>query len=293
MYSSVDLHTHTTASDGTLTPKALVEVALRRKLRVLAVTDHDSTEGVDEALSAAGSTLELWPGVEVSTDVPGSEVHILGYLVDHTDIPFQAMLRRLRDSRLGRARQMVSKLNDLGVAISWARVQEIAGAGAVGRPHVAQAMIEQGYVATLPEAFQRFIGRNGPAYVERYRLTPEDAVRLIVRAGGLPALAHPVIVENGKESWLDLEDLLPRLASAGLAGIECYYLNYTRAIKRRLLKIAATWNLVATGGSDFHGLGNLVVGPGEVAVPDEVADRVRERLIQRQSGQQRAQQTEV
>jgi predicted metal-dependent phosphoesterase TrpH len=280
LFSKVDLHTHTIASDGTFTPRELVETAARRGLRVLAITDHDSTEGIAEALTTARSThLELWPGVEISTDVPGGEVHILGYMIDHLDRVLQETLRKLRESRLGRARRMVDKLGALGMRVSWERVQEIAGAGAVGRPHVAQAMLEQGYVDSIAEAFNRYIGRNGPAYVERYRLTPEEAVQLIVRAKGLASLAHPVNVgptsDTGEQ--LDLEALLPRLVPAGLAGIEVYYAGYTPEITKRLLQYAARWSLMGTGGSDFHGRGALTIGVGEVPVPESVIEQVRER----------------
>lgn len=280
MYSKVDLHSHTTASDGTYPPHVLVETAIRRGLRVLAITDHDSTEGIPEALATArGSGLELWPGVEVSTDVPGSEVHILGYCVDYRDPVFQGTLRKLRESRVDRARRMVAKLAELGLPVAWQRVQEIAGSGALGRPHVAQAMLERGYVNSMPEAFNRYIGRTGPAYVERYRLTPEEAVRLIVGAKGLASLAHPITMGSAAETGepLDLEALLPRLVSAGLAGIEVYYTGYPPELVQRLLRVANRWNLVATGGSDFHGRGTLTVGVGEVAVPEQVIGHVRER----------------
>lgn len=285
MYSKVDLHSHTTASDGTYPPRALVETAIRRGLRVLAITDHDSTEGIPEALATArGSGLVLWPGVEISTDVPGAEVHILGYCVEFRNPVFQGTLRRLRESRVDRARRMVAKLAKLGLPVAWQRVQEIAGNGAIGRPHVAQALLERGYISSLPEAFNRYIGRTGPAYVERYRLTPEEAVQLVVGAQGFASLAHPVNVGPAAETGeqLDLEALLPRLVPAGLAGIEAYYTGYPPEIVQQLLRVAGRWNLVATGGSDFHGRGTLTVGVGEVAVPEQVIDQVRERHARQQ-----------
>lgn len=288
MYSKVDLHAHTTASDGTYAPRALVETAIRRGLRVLCITDHDSTEGIGEGLATArGSQLELWPGIEVSTDVPGSEVHILGYLLDYRDPVLQGTLGKLRESRVERARRMVEKLAGLGLPIAWQRVQEIAGGGALGRPHVAQAMLERGYVSGVTEAFNRYIGRNGPAYVERYRLTPEEAVQLIRAAKGLASLAHPVIMGSTADTseQLDLEALLPRLVRAGLAGIEAYYTGYSPEIVQRLLQVASRWNLVATGGSDFHGRGTLTIGVGEVAVPEQVIDEVRQRHARQQHGQ--------
>lgn len=278
VFSKLDLHSHTTASDGILTPRQLVAVALERKLRVLAITDHESTEGLAEALEAsAGTPLEVWPGVEISTDVPGDEVHILGYLMDYPDEAFQTMLRLLRESRMSRAQRMVAKLAELGMALAWERVQEIAGAGSIGRPHVAQALVERGYVFDVAEAFRRYIGRNGPAYVERFRLAPEEAVRLIVAAKGLAVLAHPVMVGDGAQRSLDLDKMLPGLCAAGLAGMEIYYPGYASDIRARLSHLIKRWDLVGTGGSDYHGRGTLIVGLGDIAVPERVIDLVRER----------------
>lgn len=277
----VDLHVHTTASDGTDSPSEIVAKALAAGLKVIAITDHDSTEGVAEALVAArGTDLEVIPGIEVSTDVPHAEVHVLGYFVDVADEDLQRTLRLLRESRRGRARRMVDKLAELGVEIDWERVKELAGAGAVGRPHVAQAMVEKGYVAKTAEAFDRYIGRNGPAYVERYKLTPAEAVQLIRRAKGLPALAHPVVAGAAEQlgAELDLDALLAELKQAGLAAIECYYTGYPPEITDALLAKAHALDLVPTGGSDYHG--SNLVGPvlGGVYVPLESVAELRRRL---------------
>jgi predicted metal-dependent phosphoesterase TrpH len=169
--SRIDLHLHTTASDGALSPAGLVQEAMARGVEWLAVTDHDSTNGIDEAL-AEGARLgvQVIPGIEMSTDIPGAEVHVLGYFLDYRDPSFQATLRQLREGRLDRAQKMVTKLAGMGVVIPWERVQEVAGPGSVGRPHIAQVMVEAGYVSSLVEAFANFLGRNAPAYVERYKL---------------------------------------------------------------------------------------------------------------------------
>jgi len=276
--NTVDLHLHTTASDGTETPAELVAHARAVGLEVIAVTDHDSTEGVSPAVAAAAGTgLTVIPGIEISTDVPEAEVHILGYFVDVADEHLQTTLRMLRESRRGRARRMVDKLADLGMPIDWQRVQELAGEGAVGRPHVAQAMVERGYVAATAEAFDRYIGRNGPAYVERYKLTPVEAAQLIIRAGGLPGLAHPVI-EGAAEALgkeLDLDALLAELKAAGLVAMECFYTGYTPETTAALLAKADRYGLVPTGGSDYHG--SNLVGPvlGGVYVPPESVTRLR------------------
>ncbi|MHB1345461.1 MAG: PHP domain-containing protein [Thermoleophilia bacterium] len=280
-HNLVDLHLHTTASDGTDAPAEVVRKARDLGLRVIAITDHDSTEGVAEAIaSARGTDLEVIPGIEISTDVPLGEIHILGYFVDVADGELQNMLRLLRESRHGRARRMVDKLRDLGMDVDWERVKAFAGEGAVGRPHVARAMVEKGYVSTTAEAFDRYIGRNGPAYVERYKLTPPEAVQLVLGAKGLPGLAHPVIAGAAEPlgGSPDLEPLLAELSQAGLVAMECYYTGYTEDITADLLEKARRYNLMPTGGSDYHGA-NLV-GPtlGGVHVPLSSVDALRDRL---------------
>jgi len=164
-----DLHLHTTASDGRLTPRELVRKAVELKLDVIAITDHDSVEGVLPALEEAKSFTQLMviPGVEINTDVPKGEVHILGYFVDYRDPGLNHTLEELRNSRYERGKNMVAKLTEIGINVDWGRVQELAGGGSIGRPHIAQAMLEQGYISSLREAFTKYIGRNSPAYVER------------------------------------------------------------------------------------------------------------------------------
>ena len=216
-----DLHLHTTYSDGNLTPTRLVELVAAKGLKVAAITDHDSTEGIAEALEAASRfpQLTIIPGVELSTDIPGNEIHMLGYFIRYEDEAFQETLRSFRDGRVDRAREMVDKLAALGLPLDWERVCELAE-GAVGRPHIAQAMVEKGYITYPQEAFTHYIGRNGPAYAERDKMTPVQAVEYILGVGGVPVLAHPHVVDN-------VESLLPELAEAGLAGIEVYYKEYT------------------------------------------------------------------
>jgi predicted metal-dependent phosphoesterase TrpH len=272
-WSAVDLHLHTTASDGSLPPPGLVALALERGLRHIAVTDHDSTEGVDAALRAAQDTpLEVIPGVELNTDTPDGELHILGYFLDHHDPEFAERLSRQRASRMGRGEGMVRRLRDLGLDVSWGRVQAIAGeGGAVGRPHVARALVEGGYVASIKEAFDRYIGNDGPAYVARAKLEPAEAVTIVRRAGGLPVLAHPADIP-------ELGSFLPGLIAAGLVGLECYYGVYPPQTVEPLVAAARDFGLVPTGGSDFHGLD---VQPqfdlGATPVPAAVVDELRAR----------------
>ena len=266
--SRVDLHIHSNASDGRLSPEEVVRESARRGLAVIALTDHDAISGLAPALAAAKTFpgLRVVPGVELSTDADQGEVHILGYFIDYNDGELVARLERMRNSRLERAQAMVAKLRDLGVNIDWPRVQEIAGKGSVGRPHLAQAMLEKGYIGSLKEAFSSYIGRGGPAYVERRKLTPAAAVELILRVKGLPVLAHPLTVS-------DPEALVVKLKAVGLVGIEAYYKDYSADDVGKLLMLAERHNLVATGGSDYHGLDTEIeIMIGGVQVPLSAAE---------------------
>ena len=266
----VDLHLHTRASDGRLTPTELIDLVASRGLKTIAVTDHDSTEGLDEAIEAAKAYPELSviPGVELSTDIPGNEIHVLAYFIQHTDARLQETLKKFRAGRLQRGKRMVEKLRELGVEIEWQRVQEIAGDGAVGRPHIALALVEKGYVSLPNEAFSKYIGRNGPAYVEREKLTPPEATSLIRRWGGAPVLAHPAEIT-------DLDDTLEELKAAGLAGMEVNYAQYSEQKIQELAEVAARHGLLPCGGSDYHGLGNPGEPlPGTVGPPPEVVERL-------------------
>jgi 3',5'-nucleoside bisphosphate phosphatase len=266
--SHVDLHTHSTASDGELTPAELVRYALERGLTTLALTDHDTTDGIDAAMAAArGTALEVIPGVELSCDVPQNEVHVLGYFINWHDSDFEAMLVKFRDGRFGRAEKMVKLLAAQGVPISFERVKEIAGDASLGRPHVAQALLEAGHVATVSEAFDKYIGRTGPAYVERFRLTPEDAVTLILRAGGVPVLAHP----------RQVTEYIEPLVKVGLVGLEVHYGLYDDPTRANLAYLARQYGLIATGGSDFHGLNKMahMNGLGSVDVPVRAIEQLK------------------
>jgi len=268
--SQVDLHIHSSASDGRLSPEEVVRESARRGLAVIALTDHDAISGLAPALAAAKAFpgLRVVPGVELSTDADQGEVHILGYFIDYNDGELVARLERMRNSRLERAQAMVAKLRDLGVNIDWPRVQEIAGKGSVGRPHLAQAMLEKGYIGSLKEAFSSYIGRGGPAYVERRKLTPAAAVELILRVKGLPVLAHPLTVS-------DPEALVVKLKAVGLVGIEAYYKDYSADDVNKLLMLAEKYNLVATGGSDYHGLDTEIeIMIGGVQVPLSAAEHL-------------------
>lgn len=266
----VDLHLHSTASDGKFTPEEVVVKAAALGLRYIALTDHDSVDGIGPAVKAAKAfpRLTFIPGVEVSTDVPEGEIHILGYFVDYHSKELADTLKRFRNSREIRARRMVDKLRKLGIAIDWPRVREIAGEGAIGRPHIAQAMLEKGYIGNFKEAFEKYIGRDGPAYVEREKMTPAEAVELVLRSGGLPVLAHPFTVKD-PERWVAI------LKRAGMVGIEAYYKDNTPENTAATLEMADRFGLIVTGGTDFHGIENAgEVMIGGVDVPVAAARRL-------------------
>ena len=251
--AKVDLHLHSTCSDGRLTPTQLVELVGGRQLSVMALTDHDSTEGMVEALEASLKfpDLSIIPGVELSTDIPGNEIHMLGYLINYNDNKFQSTLHKFREGRIGRAQEMVSKLANLGLPVRWERVVELAD-GAVGRPHIAQAMVAMGYIKYPQEAFVKYLGREGLAYAEREKLTPADSIALITSVGGIPVLAHPREVKN-------VGQYIPELKEAGLVGIEVYCPGYSPKEVSQLETLANREGLIPCGGSDYHALDT----PGE------------------------------
>ncbi len=273
--AKIDLHVHTTASDGRFTPAEIVQKAIDLNLEALAIADHDTVDGIVPALMAARSspTLKMIPAVELSTDVPSGEIHVLGYYVDYLNEEFENNLRRMRDSRLQRAHKIIEKLSVLGIEIDYHRVRAIAGDGTLGRPHIAQAMIEKGYIQEFKEAFNRYIGHGGPAYVERDKLTPVEAVELIVKTGGLPVMAHPLTAGNVEATIIELK-------AAGLVGMEVYYAGYAFEEMSPLLGLAYKHGLIATGGTDYHGIeNNAETMMGGIDVPVKAVDQLT-RLAQ-------------
>lgn len=267
----VDLHIHSTASDGVFTPSEVVCLAQQRGLSVIALVDHDTLGGVAEAQQAAlGSGLEVIPGVEISVESDQGDLHFLGYYVDPQNGLLQDRLQAMRDARLERARRVVERLGEMGMALELAEIQAHSRGDSIGRPHVAQALLHRGYVQTIQEAFDRFLGRGRPAYVPRVRLLPQEAIRAILDAGGVPVLAHPA--HSGEFAVRGV----PEFTGYGLRGLEVIYPHHSAAEVERLLRLCQEVDLLVTGGTDFHGPGSKEGAPlGSLHVPMDCVERLR------------------
>jgi len=267
----IDLHTHSLRSDGALSPADLVKRAAARGVEIQALSDHDTLAGVAEAEAAGREVgVRIIPATELNTESEWGDAHVLGYFIDPGDSELEKRLRWLRSKRGRRIELMVEKLNALGYAVDLARVLEIAQGGALGRPHLAQALFEKGYVPSYDRAFQTLIAKDSPAYVARVGLDPFEAVALVRKHRGVPSLAHPGTV-------IGLDQLLPKLVGVGLAGIEAYYGEHSPEMTARCLAHAREFGLVPTGGSDFHGRGEHGVDLGGVFVPPETIDHLESR----------------
>ncbi len=276
-HQRADLHVHTTASDGTLTPEEAVHEAARAGLYAIGIADHDSVDGIDRALAVAEDAgVVVVPGIEINTDVEKDELHILGYFVDHHSPVFREHVGKLKACRFDRGKAIVEKLNAVGVNISFQRVKEIADDASIGRPHVARAIVEAGYTGSINGAFGKYLIRGMPGYVERYKLTPVEAVKIVLEAGGVPVLAHP---GHGKMA----EPMLPELIEAGLRGLEAYHTDHDPKARKRFARMAECLGLIATGGSDSHGpgmvkdirIGHATVGATAVVRLREASEEIR------------------
>lgn len=269
----VDLHVHTSASDGQYPPEKVIALALKRKLNIIAITDHDTTDGIvkaEQAASQFGSPVVV-PGIELSAEDNGHSVHILGYFIRPDAPVLRERLSLLHADRHTRGQQMVEKLAALGMPVEWERVLALAEGGAVGRPHIARALYEARHVESVREAFDRFLYDGGPAYVGREGLTPEDAITLIHQAGGAAVLAHPGALP-------DFRAMIPRLASAGLDGLEVVHPIHNRPTRLNLRGLAAMHRLIMTGGSDFHGtMTNGTITLGSETPPEGCVAALRAR----------------
>jgi predicted metal-dependent phosphoesterase TrpH len=264
----VDLHIHTTVSDSSMTPEEVVQEALRANLFAIAVTDHDSVGGIESAMEAARQTdIEIIPGVEISTECFGREIHVLGYFIDYTDSDLRYRLKELELGRISRARRMVERLNEHEIPLSFERVKEIAGDGVVARPHIARAMVEGGWVSDYSEAFGRYIADDAPCYVEKKMLSHVQSIELVREMGGVPVLAHP----KDERTMANL----PRLIEAGLLGIEVWHPDHGARFTEYLLQYAQKNGLVATGGSDSHGTRKVKSEIGRLPVPYSAVEELR------------------
>jgi len=267
----VDLHMHSTFSDGVHTPTKLVEMAVRKGLAAISLSDHDIVDGFVELEPAAREAgVEVISGVELSCENEGRDCHMLGYGVGVTNGPLQEMLKKFRDTRERRGVMMVEKLREFGVNLDMDAILAKVGDGALGRPHIAEALLEGGHVSNIPEAFGRYIGEDCPAYVDKYKMTPTDAVDLIHESGGVALLAHPGHSAEGAEAFEALLDL-------GLDGIEVHHPQHKPPVVKALLEVAERRKLLVSGGSDFHGFAGRE-NMGEPRVPYVLFERIRERL---------------
>lgn len=265
----IDLHTHSTASDGSLRPAELIRYALEKGAAAIALTDHDTISGLAEAIRTAAETgFELVPGLEISADHPGGAMHILGYFIDPQDAELHRELVRLQQARRERNPKIIAKLREMGVPVTEEQVRALAE-GQIGRPHIAQAVLQTGAVKTLDEAFRKYLTKGAPAYVEKYRFSPERAIACIDRAGGVAVLAHPFTLKAGSPE--ELRRVVSELREMGLRGMECIYSEHTAEQTGRYLALAEELDLAVTGGSDFHGRNkenvDLLSGYGTLRIP--------------------------
>ena len=278
----IDLHTHSTFSDGSLTPEQLVAAAEQAGLTALALTDHDTLGGLPRLLAAsASSRVRCVAGVEVSAEYSPGTLHLLGYFLRPDDPGLAAALAELRKGREARNQEILRKLTARGLTLTEAEVRGFAGGEVIGRPHFAQALIARGYVRDKEEAFARFLARGQPGYAERFRLTPEDSIRCIRAAGGVPVLAHVGTLKLGAK---ELRKLVTQLRDQGLEGLEIFYPEHHPAQVRRYRDLAKDLNLAQTGGSDFHGALSphikLGRGFGSLQVPDDLLAKLEARKPQ-------------
>ncbi|MFC2010237.1 PHP domain-containing protein [Chloroflexota bacterium] len=277
MMPKIDLHIHSCISDGRHSPAEVVRKSAGMGMTLIAITDHDNVDAIVPALEEAENFpgLTVVPGVEISTEMSQGEVHMLGYFIDYTNPELVTALENMRNSRKKRGQEMIDKLVNLGLPIEWERVQEIAGYGSVGRPHIAQALLEKGYITSLKDAFTEYLGWGKPAYASREKVSPAEAVRLILGAQGLPVLAHPLTIN-------DPEALIIQLKGKGLVGLEAYYGEYDSEEIARLASLADKYDLITTGGSDYHGLDDSTETLiGNINMPPEVTEQLIALVEQR------------
>ena len=277
---SVDLHCHSTASDGTLSPTKVVRLAKQSGLSALALTDHDTAAGAGEAASAAGSLgIDFLPGIEISCEYPHpGTMHLLGYGINPDSPVLRDLTARLIDARDNRNPKIIARLNELGVSINMDEVESEAGGTVIGRPHIAAVLVRKGYVNSIKNAFDKYLGTSGLAYFDKERLTARQAIELVHRSGGLPVLAHPIQLRTSNDAELDR--VVKDLVDLGLVGLEVIHSDHDSSMIERYTRLADRYNLLKTGGSDFHGANKKDISLGIAngrRVPREWFDALRER----------------
>lgn len=276
----VDLHVHSNKSDGTCSPSELVDLAIQKGLSAFALTDHDTTAGLDEAIEYAKSRdIEVVPGIEFSTEYQGRDIHVLGLAIDYKAPVFADRLQAFVDSRIGRNRKMCRNLTEAGIDISYEKLMAAYPGAVITRAHYARYLLDHGYVKSLPEAFERYVGDHCPYFVPREKVTPVQAVQLIRQAKGIPVLAHPTLYHMGKDA---LQKLVSSLTEAGLVGLEAVYSTYSAGEEREMRQLALRNGLLISGGSDFHGSNKpgleLATGyHGKLVIPYDIWERLKEK----------------
>ena len=276
----VDLHVHSNKSDGTCSPSELVDLAIQKGLSAFALTDHDTTAGLDEAIEyAKGRDIEVVPGIEFSTEYQGRDIHVLGLAIDYKAPVFADRLQAFVDSRIGRNRKMCRNLTEAGIDISYEKLMAAYPGAVITRAHYARYLLDHGYVKSLPEAFERYVGDHCPYFVPREKVTPVQAVQLIRQAKGIPVLAHPTLYHMGKDA---LQKLVSSLTEAGLVGLEAVYSTYSAGEEREMRQLASRNGLLISGGSDFHGSNKpgleLATGyHGKLVIPYDIWERMKEK----------------
>jgi predicted metal-dependent phosphoesterase TrpH len=265
-----DLHVHTYYSDSTFSPEEVLSVAKEKALSAIAICDHDTTDGVEPCKEIGDEVgIEILSGIELTVEKPDAEIHILGYLIDWKLPWLQQRLRKIKDGRIDRIYKMLERLDAKGVKIDAERVFDIAGRGSVGRLHLARAILNSGSARTLREVFERYIGFGRPCYVPNIKFEPKEAIEMVLEAGGVPVLAHPGIMAH--------DEYIPELVSYGLKGIEVYHTDHSNSTTKHYERLAASNKLVMTGGSDCHGEGKSRILMGEVRIPYDLVEKLKDK----------------
>ena len=263
-----DLHVHTNESDGTCSPEKLVKEAMRAGLYAVGIVDHDTVNALAPAMAAAKSSgLEIIPGIELTSQYDGQEIHILGYFIDYRDERLLEKLVLVRQDRVERVKKIVDNLREMGLNLDPQAVFDISGNATVGRMHVARALVKEGLVSSTNEVFQKYIGDKSPAYVLGFKFSPAEAIKLIKDSGGVAVLAHPYVIHN--------DSLIPQFAKEGLMGLEAYYPEHSQSMINFYLGLAKDLGLLVTGGSDFHGSAKPGVKFGKVKIPWELVEKLK------------------